>query len=148
MLSGSQQGSSTFYTSCLSWCFLNILLLLWFDTTHVKPLIFDMRKTSAILGRFISSLSSTHVQAQQSAAVRFARKYLFFSQQQKISKKNFLFLFLFSFFLLSLFAPLNGIQQLEDTSDTQLDQVLSTCLFVPYGHNFCVTQPCRYGVFC
>jgi hypothetical protein len=27
--------------------------------------------------------------------------------------------FLFSFFLLSLFAPPNGIQQLEDTSDTQ-----------------------------
>jgi hypothetical protein len=54
--------------------------------------------------------------------------------------------FFFSF-LRSLFAPLNGIQQLEDTSDTQLDQVLSTCLFVPYGHNFCVTQPCRYGIF-
>ena len=59
----------------------------------------------------------------------------------------FISVFHFSFFLLSLFAPLNGIQQLEDTSDTQLDQVLSTCLFVPYGHNFCVTQPCRYGVF-
>ena len=30
------------------------------------------------------------------------------------------YFFFFSFFLLSLFAPLNGIQQLEDTSDTQL----------------------------
>jgi len=28
--------------------------------------------------------------------------------------------FFFSFFLLSLFAPLNGIQQLEDISDTRL----------------------------
>jgi len=33
--------------------------------------------------------------------------------------KDFSF-FLFSFFLLSLFAPLNGIQQLEDISDTQV----------------------------
>jgi len=34
-----------------------------------------------------------------------------------LNKKIFLFFF---FFLLSLFAPLNGIQQLEDISDTQL----------------------------
>jgi len=43
------------------------------------------------------------------------------------------------FFLLSLFAPLNGIQQLEDISDTRFLGFFSTCFFVPYGHNFCVT---------
>jgi hypothetical protein len=53
---------------------------------HVKTLTFVMKKTYAILGRFLL---------------------------------NQIF-FLFFFFLLSLFAPLNGIQQLEDTSDTQL----------------------------
>jgi hypothetical protein len=56
------------------------------------------------------------------------------------------FFFFFSFFLLSLFAPLNGIQQLEDISDTQLSGSFYL-LFVPYGHNLCVTQPCRHGVF-
>jgi len=57
------------------------------------------------------------------------------------------FLFSFFFVLLSLFAPLNGIQQLEDTSDTQLSGSFYLPFFVPYGHNFCVTQPCRHGVF-
>ena len=52
----------------------------------------------------------------------------------------------FLFFLLSLFAPLNGIQQLEDISDTQLSGSFYL-LFVPYGHNLCVTQPCHHGVF-
>jgi len=45
--------------------------------------------------------------------------------------------FFFSFFLPSLFAPLNGIQQLEDISDTQLPGSFYL-LFVPYGHNFYV----------
>jgi len=48
---------------------------------------------------------------------------------------SFLFFFFFSFFLLSLFAPLNGIQQLEDTSDTQLSGSFYLFCFVPYGHN-------------
>ncbi len=38
---------------------------------------------------------------------------------QVLLNKDFSF-FLFFFFLLSLFAPLNGIQQLEDISDTRL----------------------------
>ena len=61
---------------------------------HVKTLTFVMKKTYAILGRFLL---------------------------------NQIF-FLFFFFLLSLFAPLNGIQQLEDTSDTQL----SVFFYLPF----------------
>ncbi len=48
---------------------------------------------------------------------------------------NNIFIFLF-LFLLSLFAPLNGIQQLEDTSDTHFSGSFYMPFFVPYGHNF------------
>jgi len=60
---------------------------------------------------------------------RHSNLLLYGLRENKDFQEIFFFFFFFSFFLLSLFAPLNGIQQLEDTSDTQLDQVLSTCLF-------------------
>ena len=41
--------------------------------------------------------------------------------------------FLFSFFLLSLFAPLNGIQQLEDISDTHLSGSFYLPFLYPTG---------------
>jgi len=53
----------------------------------------------------------------------------------------------FSFFLLSLFAPLNVVQQLEEVSDTRLSVFFLPAFLCPYGHNFCVTQPCHHGVF-
>ncbi len=57
----------------------------------------------------------------------------------------FFFTFFFFFFLLSLFAPLNGIQHKK----TLLTHIVSFFYlpFVPYRHNFCVTQPCQHGVF-
>jgi hypothetical protein len=57
--------------------------------------------------------------------------------------------FFFSFFLLSLFAPLNGIQQLEDTSDTQLlSGYFYLPFFVPYGHNFLCDTALPLWRFC
>ncbi len=44
--------------------------------------------------------------------------------------------FSFSFFLLSLFAPLNGIQQLEDTSDTHHSGSFYLPFLCPMGTNF------------
>ncbi len=54
--------------------------------------------------------------------------------------RNIFFLSFFSFFLQSLFASLNGIQQLEEISDTRYQFFYLP--FVPYEHNFCVTNPC------
>ncbi len=59
------------------------------------------------------------------------------AQQWKMYQYNFslstktlaittVFLFFFFFFLLSLFAPLNGIQHIEDTSDTHCQFFLPT----------------------
>jgi hypothetical protein len=44
--------------------------------------------------------------------------------------------FLFFLFLLSLFAPLNGIQHLEDTSDTQLSGSFYLPFLYPTGTIF------------
>jgi hypothetical protein len=54
--------------------------------------------------------------------------------------------FIIFFFLLNLFAPLNGIQQIEDTYDTPRIRFFYL-LFMPYGHKSCVTQPCQHGDF-
>jgi hypothetical protein len=65
------------------------------------------------------------------------------ARQENLSFLKKIF-FLFLFFLLSLFAPLNGIEQIEDTHGTPHSRFLYL-LLCPTGTS--VTQPCLHGDF-